>query len=55
MLVHHPAKFGGHRHFFCGNMMFLVVEGKDYICPRFDPPLLFMSKEHGSKAHGKSY
>ena len=27
--VYHPAKFGGHRHVADGDMIFLVVEGKN--------------------------
>ena len=30
-----------------GEMMFLVVEGQDFICLGFDLSLLFMSKVHG--------
>ena len=54
MVNHHPAKFGGHRHCNSGDMMFPVVEGQDSTFPRFYPPLLFISKGHGLKAHGKS-
>ena len=49
MVSHHPAKFGGHRHFGSGDMMFLVVlagGGQDSTCPRFNPSLLFISKEY---------
>ena len=31
--------------------MFLVAEEKDSRCSRFNPPLLFTSKGHGSKEH----
>ena len=46
MINYDPANFSGHKH--CGNgyMMFLEVEGQDSTCPRLDPPLLFISKEH---------
>ena len=47
MVSHHPGKFGGHRHFVSGDMMFVVVEGQDSTCPRLDPPLLFISKAYG--------
>ena len=52
MVSHYPAKFDGHRHCGNGDMMFFVVEGQDSICPRFNPPLLFISKGYGLKAHG---
>ena len=26
MVSHHPAKFGGHRHYGSGDMMFVMVE-----------------------------
>ena len=29
MVSHHPAKFGGHRHYGSGNIVFLVVEEQD--------------------------
>ena len=38
MVSHHPAKFGGHRHYGSGDMMFVVVEEQDSC---LDPPLLF--------------
>ena len=54
MVSHHPAKFGDHGH--CGSEdMFLVAEKKDSRCSRFNPPLLFISKGHGLKAHAISY
>ena len=37
-LIHHPAKFGGHRHCVSGDMMFVVAEGQETICPRLDLP-----------------
>ena len=30
-LIHHPAKFGGHRHCVSGDMMFVVAEGQETI------------------------
>ena len=45
MVGHHPAKFRGHSHCVNGDLMFLVVEGQESICPRFNPPLLFISKD----------
>ena len=54
MVSHHFAEFGDHRH--CGSGdMFLVAEKKDSRCSRFNLPVLFISKEHGLKAHGISY
>ena len=54
MVSHHPAKFGDHRH--CGSGdMFLVAEEENSRCSCFNPPLLFISKGHGLKAHGISY
>ena len=47
MVNYHPAKFDGHRLCGSGDMMFVVVEGQDSLCPRLDPPLLFISKAHG--------
>ena len=60
MKSHHSAKFGGHRHCGSEDMMFLEVEGQDYICPRFSLPLLFIKeiyiyKGNGLKVHGISY
>ena len=46
MVSHYPAKSGGHKHCGSGDMMFVVVERQDSICPRLDPPLLFTSIEH---------
>ena len=46
MVSHYPAKFGDHSHCGSRDMMFLEVEGKDSTCPRFNPPLLFISKAH---------
>ena len=50
MVSHHCAKFGGHRHC-CSGDLFLVVEEEDSRCSRFNSPSLFISKEHGLKAH----
>ena len=48
---HHPAKFGGRNR--CGSGdMFSVAEEEDSRCFRFNLPLLFISKGHGSTAHG---
>ena len=55
MVSHHPVKFGGHGHCGSGDMMFLVDEGQDSTCPRFNLLLLFISKGHGLKAHNISY
>ena len=44
---HHPAKFGGHRHYGSGDRMFLVVEVQDSSCRCFNPPLVFIFKVHG--------
>ena len=41
MVSHHPAKFGDHRHCGSGDKMFLVAEGENSTCSRFNPPLLF--------------
>ena len=52
MVSHHPAKFGEHRHLvveICGDI--LVIEGQDSTYPRFNLPLMFISKRHGLKAH----
>ena len=43
MVSHYPAKSGGHKHCGSGDMMFVVVERQDSICPRLDPSLLFIS------------
>ena len=55
MVSHHPAKFGDHRHCGSGDIMFLVAEEENSRCSRFNPPLLFISKGHGLKAHGISH
>ena len=39
-----PAKFDGCRHCGSEDMMFAVVEAQDSICPRLDPPLLFIAE-----------
>ena len=44
MVSHHSAK-----------ICFLVAEKEDSRCCRFNPPKLFISKEHGMKVHGISY
>ena len=43
MASHHPAKFGGHRHYGNGDM-FLVPEEEDSRRSHFNPPLLFSLK-----------
>ena len=43
----HMIKVSCNRHCRSGEMMFLVVEGQDSICPGFDLSLLFISKVHG--------
>ena len=48
--------FGGDRS--CGSVdkMLLVVEGQDSTCPRFNPPLLIISKAHGmSCSHSRNF
>ena len=54
MVSIHPAKFGGHRHCGSGDIIFLIAEEEDSRCSRFNPPLLFISKGNGLKAHGIS-
>ena len=54
MVSNHPAKFGGHRHCGSGDIIFLIAEEEDSRCSRFNPPLLFISKGNGLKAHGIS-
>ena len=44
-ISHYLAKFGGHRGFCSGDMMFSVVEGQDFTCFCLIPPLLFFFKE----------
>ena len=36
-----------HRHCGSGDTIFLVAEGQDSTCPRFNLSLLFISKAHG--------
>ena len=50
MIIHNPAKVGGHRHCGSGNIMFLVDEEENSRCSRFNPRLLFISKGHELKA-----
>ena len=47
MVSHHPAKFGGHRHCVCGDVMLVLVEGQYSTYFRLNPSLLFVSKAHG--------
>ena len=55
MISHHPAKCGGQRHCGSEDITFLVAEKVNSRCSRFNPPLLFILKGHGLKAHGISY
>ena len=55
MVSHHPVKFGGQRQCGGGDIMFLVAEEEDSRCSHLNPPLLFISKGYGWKAHGISY
>ena len=48
MVSRHHVRFGG-------DMMSFVVERKDSLYSHFNLPLLFISKAHDMKAHGKSY
>ena len=49
-----PCQIWWHGHCSSGDM-FLVVEEENSRCYRFNPPLLFISRGHGLKAHGISY
>ena len=55
MLSDHPAKFGDHRHCGSGDIKFSVAKEENSRRSRFNPPLLFISKGHGLKAHGIVY
>ena len=55
MVSQQPAKFGDHRHCGSGDIMSLVAEEENSRRSCFNPPLLFISKGHGLKAHGISY
>ena len=61
MVSHYPAKFGDRRHCGSGDIMILVAEEEYSRCSLFNspllfnPPLLFISKGHGLKAHGIYY
>ena len=55
MVSHHPGKFGDYRHGGSEDIKFLVAEDENSRCCRFNPPLLFISKRHGLKAHDISY
>ena len=50
MISHHPVKFGGHRNWSSGEIIFLAVEQQDSICCHLNSPLLFISKGHDLKA-----
>ena len=43
MVSHHPGKFRDHRHYGSGD---IVAEEENSRRSRFNPPLLFISKEH---------
>ena len=45
IVSHHSARFGGHKHCGKGDEMLSVVEEEDPICPCFNLPLIFLSKE----------
>ena len=51
MVSHQPAKISGYRHGGNGDIMFLVVEEQDSTYSCLNPPLLFIFKGHGLKAH----
>ena len=55
MVIHQPHKFDSHCRCASGDLMFSVAEEEDSRCSSFNPPLLFISKGHGLKAHGISY
>ena len=45
IVSHYSARFGGHKHCGKGDEMLSVVEEEDPICPCFNLPLIFLSKE----------
>ena len=45
MIRHNIAMFGSYRYYASGNMMFLMVEGKNSTCSRLNLPLLFSLKQ----------
>ena len=47
IISYHPAKFGGHRCYDSGGIMFLLIEGQDSTWPCVNPLLLFISKALG--------
>ena len=47
MISYHPTKFGSHRCYDSGGIMFLLIEGQDSTWPCVNPLLLFISKAHG--------
>ena len=51
MISHYSPKFGGHRDCGSGDIRFLVAEEENSLCSCFNPPLLFIFKEHELKAH----
>ena len=55
MVSHHSAKFGDHSHCGSGDIMLLVAEEENSRHSFFNPPLLFISKAHGLKAHSISF
>ena len=55
MVINHLAKFGEHSRCGSGDIMFSVAEEEYSRCSCFNPPLLFISKRYGLKAHGIPY
>ena len=55
MVSYQSAKFCGHKHCGSRDIMLLAVEEEDPRSSHFNPPLLFISKGHGLKAHIISY
>ena len=50
-----PVKFGGHRNWSSGEIIFLAVEQQDSTCCHLNSPLLFISKEYDLKARDMWY
>ena len=46
MVIHHPAKFSGHRYCCSGDMMFLGVEGQDSTYLPFSPRVWYAMLSH---------
>ena len=53
MVRHQSVKFGSHRQYGGGDIMFLVDKGQDTTCPRLDPVLL-LSLKHMPCSNGLS-